>query len=62
MTRFRHGQDVVRALALGAKSCMIGCAYAYGQGAGGKAGVAKTLDILEGNAHHHRIARRQHDY
>ena len=25
---------------------MIGCAYAYGQGAGGEAGVAKTLDIL----------------
>ena len=46
MTPFRHGQDVVRALALGAKSCMIGCAYAYGQGAGGEAGVAKTLDIL----------------
>ena len=31
----RSGQDVVRALALGAKSCMIGRAYAYGLGAGG---------------------------
>ena len=46
MTRFRFGQDVVRALALGAKSCMIGRAYAYGLGAGGQAGVAKALDII----------------
>ncbi len=36
----------MRALALGAKSCMIGRAYAYGLGAGGEAGVAKALDIL----------------
>src|SRR5712672_4670475 len=42
----RTGQDVMRALALGAKSCMIGRAYAYGLGAGGEAGVAKALDIL----------------
>jgi L-lactate dehydrogenase (cytochrome) len=42
----RTGQDVVRALALGAKSCMIGRAYIYGLGAGGQAGVAKALDIL----------------
>src|SRR5436305_14300434 len=42
----RTGMDVVRALALGAKSCMIGRAYAYGLGAGGEAGVTKALDIL----------------
>lgn len=42
----RTGMDVMRALALGAKSCMIGRAYAYGLGAGGEAGVAKALDIL----------------
>lgn len=42
----RSGMDVLRALALGAKSCMIGRAYAYGLGAGGQAGVAKALDIL----------------
>src|ERR1700742_4190665 len=42
----RSGQDVVRALALGAKACMIGRAYAYGLGAGGEAGVAKAIDIL----------------
>jgi L-lactate dehydrogenase (cytochrome) len=42
----RTGMDVMRAIALGAKSCMIGRAYAYGLGAGGEAGVAKALDIL----------------
>jgi L-lactate dehydrogenase (cytochrome) len=42
----RSGQDVMRALALGAKSCMIGRAYAYGLGAGGQEGVAKAIDLI----------------
>jgi L-lactate dehydrogenase (cytochrome) len=42
----RSGQDVMRALALGAKSCMIGRAYAYGLGAGGQAGVAEAINVL----------------
>lgn len=42
----RSGQDVMRALALGAKYCMIGRAYAYGLGAGGQAGVAKATDLI----------------
>jgi L-lactate dehydrogenase (cytochrome) len=42
----RSGQDVMRALALGAKSCMIGRAYVHGVGAAGEAGVAKAIDIL----------------
>jgi len=42
----RSGQDVTRALALGAKSCMIGRAYIYGLGAGGQAGVSKALEII----------------
>jgi L-lactate dehydrogenase (cytochrome) len=42
----RSGQDVMRALALGAKSCMIGRAYAYGLGASGEAGVAKAIDLI----------------
>ncbi len=42
----RSGQDVMRALALGAKSCMIGRAYAHGLGAYGEAGVAKAIDII----------------
>jgi L-lactate dehydrogenase (cytochrome) len=42
----RSGQDVMRALALGAKSCMIGRAYAHGLGAGGGAGVAKAIELI----------------
>ncbi|HKA76714.1 MAG TPA: alpha-hydroxy acid oxidase [Pseudolabrys sp.] len=42
----RTGADIVRALALGARGCMIGRAYIYGLGAGGEAGVAKAIDIL----------------
>src|SRR5205807_6479618 len=42
----RSGQDVMRALAYGARSCMIGRSYVYGLGAGGEAGVAKAIDIL----------------
>jgi len=42
----RSGQDVMRALALGAKSCMIGRAYIHGLGAFGGPGVDKALDIL----------------
>jgi len=42
----RTGQDVLRALAFGARSCMIGRAYVYGLGAGGEAGVAKAIEVL----------------
>jgi L-lactate dehydrogenase (cytochrome) len=42
----RSGQDVLRALALGARSCMIGRSYVYGLGAYGQAGVAKAIEIL----------------
>jgi len=36
----------LRALALGARSCMIGRAFVWGLGAGGEEGVAKAIDIL----------------
>lgn len=42
----RSGQDVTRALALGARACMIGRAALYGLGAAGEAGVSKMLDIM----------------
>jgi L-lactate dehydrogenase (cytochrome) len=42
----RSGQDVVRALALGARSCLLGRAYIFGLGAGGEAGVAQAIDII----------------
>ena len=43
----RTGADMMRALALGARACMIGRAYIYGLGAGGQAGVAKAIEILK---------------
>ena len=42
----RSGQDVARALALGARACMIGRAYLYGLGAGGEQGVARAIEII----------------
>ena len=41
------GQDVLRALALGAQGTMIGKAFAYGLGAMGEAGVTKALEIIQ---------------
>ncbi len=42
----RSGQDVLKALALGAKSTFIGRAMNYGLGAGGEAGVMRALTII----------------
>lgn len=42
----RRGADVVKAVALGAKACMIGRPYLYGLAAAGQAGVELALDIL----------------
>jgi L-lactate dehydrogenase (cytochrome) len=42
----RGGQDVLKALALGAKGVFIGRAYIYGLGAMGEAGVAKALELI----------------
>ena len=42
----RSGQDVIKALALGAQGTFIGRAYLYGLGAGGEQGVTQALDII----------------
>ena len=42
----RSGQDVLKALALGARGTYIGRAFLYGLGAMGQAGVAKALEII----------------
>jgi L-lactate dehydrogenase (cytochrome) len=42
----RSGQDVLKALALGAKGTMIGRAFVYGLGAMGEAGVTKALEVI----------------
>jgi len=44
----RSGLDVLKALSLGAKACLIGRAWAYALGARGGRGVTEVLDILRG--------------
>ena len=43
----RTGQDILKALAMGAKAAHIGRAFVYGLGAMGEAGVTKALEILQ---------------
>jgi L-lactate dehydrogenase (cytochrome) len=43
----RRGSDVVKALALGADAVALGRAYLYGLAAGGEAGVARALEIMD---------------
>jgi L-lactate dehydrogenase (cytochrome) len=43
----RTGQDVIKALALGAKGVFIGRAFVYGLGAMGEAGVTTCLEIIQ---------------
>ena len=42
----RSGQDVLKAIAMGAKGTMIGRAFVYGLGAMGEAGVTKALEVI----------------
>ncbi len=48
----RSGADVVIALASGAKAVLVGRAYAYGLGAGGRAGVSRAFAILRDGIEH----------
>ena len=48
---FRRGSDVVKAIALGAKAVMVGRAPLYGLAAGGEAGVARALQLLQEETH-----------
>jgi len=43
----RSGQDVLKAICLGAKSTYIGRAFIYGLGARGEAGVSEALNIIQ---------------
>ena len=47
-TGIMSGQDVVAAVAHGARSTLVGRAYLYGLMAGGRAGVDRTIEILAG--------------
>jgi L-lactate dehydrogenase (cytochrome) len=42
----RSGQDVLKAVALGARGALVGRPILYGLGAGGEAGVTRAFDIL----------------
>ena len=42
----RSGQDVLKAVAMGAKGTYIGRAFVYGLGAMGQAGVTKALEVI----------------
>jgi isopentenyl diphosphate isomerase/L-lactate dehydrogenase-like FMN-dependent dehydrogenase len=42
----RRGSDVVKALALGAKACLIGRPYLYGLAVGGEVGARRVIEIL----------------
>lgn len=42
----RSGQDVLKAVAMGAKGTYIGRAYIYGLGAMGQAGVTEALNVI----------------
>ena len=43
----RSGQDILKAIALGARGTLLGRAYLYGLGSNGQAGVTQTLKILK---------------
>jgi L-lactate dehydrogenase (cytochrome) len=42
----QSGQDVLKALALGAKACLIGKSFLYALAAGGEAGVGEAINII----------------
>jgi isopentenyl diphosphate isomerase/L-lactate dehydrogenase-like FMN-dependent dehydrogenase len=42
----RRGGDIIKALALGARACLIGRPWLYGLGAEGLPGVERAIDIL----------------
>lgn len=43
----RSGQDILKAVAMGAKGTYVGRAYIYGLGAMGEAGVTKCLEVMQ---------------
>jgi len=42
----RSGQDVLKALALGARGCLLGRAHLFGLAAGGEEGVARAMEFI----------------
>ncbi|MEX0663614.1 MAG: alpha-hydroxy acid oxidase [Acidimicrobiia bacterium] len=44
----RRGRDILTALALGARACLVGRAYLYGLGVAGERGVDRAIELLTG--------------
>ena len=42
----RRGGDIAKAICMGARSVLVGRAYAYGLAAAGEAGVSRAIAIL----------------
>ena len=42
----RRGSDMVKAMAMGAKACLLGRGYAYGMAAAGDAGIERAIAIF----------------
>jgi L-lactate dehydrogenase (cytochrome) len=42
----QSGQDVLKALAFGARCCLLGKAYLYGLAAAGGPGVRKVIELI----------------
>ncbi len=43
----RRGSDIIKAICLGAKACMIGRAWVFGLSYGGTPGVEAVIQVLE---------------
>jgi len=48
----RRGTDVIKALALGARACLVGRPYMFGLAVGGEAGVSRVLEIFRNEIEH----------
>src|SRR4029078_2700810 len=53
-TGIMSGQDIVAAIAHGARFTLIGRAYLYGLMAGGRPGVERTIELLQRKVDRHR--------
>jgi isopentenyl diphosphate isomerase/L-lactate dehydrogenase-like FMN-dependent dehydrogenase len=49
---FRRGTDVIKALGLGARACLIGRPYIWALASNGEAGIDRLLDILQTEIEH----------
>ena len=47
----RRGTDIVKALALGARACLVGRPYLHALAAGGERGVDRLLELLRNEVH-----------